>query len=144
MRKPPRRAHPLLGRRVRGRRRQPQQSAGPFDGTGEARGLMMTLLAGGAISASAAEIQAYAGVVAGGITNQVSSSGTLSSTQSVTGPVASGQFIDTASSQAAFGALAVHATGSKDRATSNFNFDSAAAFARFQDELRDRDPVSRL
>lgn len=105
---------------------------------------MMTLLAGGAISASAAEIQAYAGVVAGGVTNQVSSSGTLSSTQSVTGPVASGQFIDTASSQAAFGALAVHATGSKDRATSNFNFDSTAAFARFQDELRERDPVSRL
>ena len=71
----------------------------------------------------------------GGVDNQVSSSGPLNASQSVIGPTASGQFIGAAAARADYGRLGVAASGSKAGATSNFNFDSAAGFARFQDEL---------
>lgn len=79
--------------------------------------------------------------LAGGVDNQISASGPLHAAQSVVGPSASGQFIGSASAHAEYGRLGVAASGSKAGGTSSFNFDSAASFARFQDELTLNNPA---
>ena len=73
--------------------------------------------------------------LAGGIDNHAQASGTVSATQAVTGPTKSGQYIGSADAHASIGVLGVAASGHKDGGTSNFNFDSSAAFARFEDVL---------
>ncbi len=107
-----------------------------FGGGGFACATSGPTIGNGWFAGIALPTEGFAGCnLAGGIENKTAAAGSLSASQSVVGPTAPGQFIGSADALASFGTLGVAATGSKEGPTSSFTYGSAAAFARFQDEL---------